>query len=141
MTNQPNKATVKDGLPTAHNALSDAYQRHGWLFQPDVLPSGTCPHEKIAMEAMQSYSDQQNAELREENRNNQSRWAKDRVAQDKKHDADMMEACGKIVDLEERVKELEAKNESLIELAERSTHYVSYTLKDDYQKQLEALKK
>lgn len=55
MKNKPNKATVKDGLPTAERILND----HLWM--------GTEPTEaqSAILAAMQSYSDQQNAELRD----------------------------------------------------------------------------
>lgn len=52
-------------------------------------------------------------ELEEKNRVDGSRWAKDRIEQDKKHEAAMMDACGQIVGLEEKVKELEEAIEYL----------------------------
>lgn len=61
MKNQPNKATVKDGLPTADALIEEnlgglelTMDDEMWKFYSDVI-----------RQCMQSYSDQQNAELRE----------------------------------------------------------------------------
>lgn len=48
---------------TLEGILSGTYKKYGWAYQPKIV--GGCPHEHIALEAMQSYSDQQNAALRE----------------------------------------------------------------------------
>lgn len=48
---------------TLEGILSGTYKKYGWAYQPKIV--GGCPHEHIALEAMQEYSDQQNAELTE----------------------------------------------------------------------------
>lgn len=59
MKEQPNKAAVKDGLPTAKEILD----KHALKLFPETYTGeiSTC-----IIDAMQEYSDQQNAELREQ---------------------------------------------------------------------------
>lgn len=66
MKNQPNKATVKDGLPTAEQIIRTKIKEHSAStvnIDVDNIPAFT-HFLFVAIEAMQSYSDQQNAELR-----------------------------------------------------------------------------
>lgn len=68
MKNQPNKATVKDGLPTAEQIIREKIKEHSAsTVKINVEDVPVFTHFLfVAIEAMQSYSDQQNAELREQ---------------------------------------------------------------------------
>lgn len=77
MTNQPNKATVKDGLTTAEEILSKHF-----LCDPNNEPlDEVYVGEKTAIySAMREYADQQNAELRKRVKELQSQLSKYREA-------------------------------------------------------------
>lgn len=114
MKNQPNKATVKDGLPTADALIEEnlgglelTMDDEMWKFYSDVI-----------RQCMQSYSDQQNAELMSEI----EIW-KEVSELGKKSIRELIKANEKLVFVEsdnaglrERVKELETRIEETLNI-------------------------
>ena len=65
MNNKTKAAIEEDAkLPTAEETLSQAYKAAGWRFDLSVLPTG-CPHESLALKAIESHTQAHTKGLRE----------------------------------------------------------------------------
>jgi hypothetical protein len=65
MTNKT-KAAIEEAakLPTSEETLSQTYKSAGWRYDISVLPTG-CPHESLALDAIESHTAAHTAGLRE----------------------------------------------------------------------------